>query len=283
MVIDVHSKMIMDQLHSSILNTIKVILNEARPRHIWDRDYYRHHHHSIYYDSKSNNNHAIVDDKHSDHENSVSVLNLPLSTSSESFQISSTCPYFTKAIRIQNSSDMIDFPTEQQLPNNKEVGRYQRHIEFLQSKITKQNLATYFEYIIVWYVFVVVTITVITRRFSMLHGVTLLLLSVTCWYVLKWILYILDDPELMSAIGYIQSYYQIFMEESSKILAPDNQRQNIFKFAILQQSVNMSSMGLDFIQWFVYVKSQESHEIFLQEITSRRYQPTTKNDKIDES
>lgn len=113
-----------------------------------------------------------------------------------------------------------------------------------------------------------------------LKGVLLVIYMQICWIVLKWITYIIDDPDLIKNVRYIRGWIRLFLKQGHQILNNHNAAQFVMAGTMLR---TMPS-GMSYMRAIVRYRTRQMNlkvvELLNEQTRSRPFRMTSVAENI---
>ena len=124
-----------------------------------------------------------------------------------------------------------------------------------------------------FYVYTLITLSLLTHRLWIVHGISVLLLGKILHLVLVWMDYVLDDVQLRFACKYIGGWLYVFLGEGEAILTDPA----AWKVAVAYTVASQAPTGVSYLRYAIRYKMIGIRREFLGELGMDRFQNSWKH------
>jgi hypothetical protein len=117
------------------------------------------------------------------------------------------------------------------------------------------------------YIFAVITLAMLTHQLRVLFGLFLVVVAKVGGVVIKWIVFILEDPELYKSYAFLRSWLGLLIKEGESIVSSDA----AWKLAMTYTVVSQVPTGLSYLQYIIRYKTRLLRKEFLRELGVNRF------------
>jgi hypothetical protein len=118
------------------------------------------------------------------------------------------------------------------------------------------------------YTYTIIVLSMMSHQaWILLHGLSLYIVLTIATILLKWIIYIVDDPELIMNYKYIRSWIYRLQQEGEEILNGDA----AWKFATVYVMVQQAPTGMSYLRYLLRYKTRIVRKQFLLEMSGNRF------------
>ena len=118
-----------------------------------------------------------------------------------------------------------------------------------------------------FYIYTVIALSMTTHQLWMLHGISIYISGMILSYVIKWIMYILDDRELVTNYQYLRSWLYLLIHEGEDIINGDA----AWKLASAYMMVQQAPTGISYLRYALRYKTRILRKQFLMELGGNRF------------
>jgi hypothetical protein len=118
-----------------------------------------------------------------------------------------------------------------------------------------------------FYVYIVIACAMITHNLYILHGLSILVVGYIMMYVIKWMIYTLDDPELYNCYIYFRGWVYLLLHEGEDIISGDA----AWKLATTYIMINQAPTGISYIRYIIRYKTRLLRKQFIMELGGNRF------------
>ena len=140
--------------------------------------------------------------------------------------------------------------------------RHQQHGN--SSDLVFNHIATTYTAI---YFYMIITLSMATHQLWILHGISIYIVGSIASYVIKWIMYILDDHELITNYKYLRGWAQLLIHESEHIINGES----AWKLASAYLMVQQAPTGMSYLRYALRYKTRLLRKQFLMELGGNRF------------
>ena len=118
-----------------------------------------------------------------------------------------------------------------------------------------------------FYMYTIIAASMLTHQLWILHGISIYLFVTIASYVIKWLIYILDDPELITNYKFLRGWAYVLIHEGEDILNGDA----AWKLASAYLMVQQAPTGMSYVRYIIRYKTRLLRKQFLMELGGNRY------------
>jgi hypothetical protein len=107
----------------------------------------------------------------------------------------------------------------------------------------------------------------VTHQLWILHGISLYIAGTILSYVIKWVIYILDDHELVTNYKYLRGWLYVLIREGEDIINGDA----AWKLASAYMMIQQAPTGISYIRYAIRYKTRLLRKQFLMELGGNRF------------
>ena len=118
-----------------------------------------------------------------------------------------------------------------------------------------------------FYIYTIITISMTTHQLWVLHGISIYIAGMILSYVIKWVVYILDDHELVTNYKYLRGWIYLLIHEGEDIINGDK----AWKLASAYMMIQQAPTGISYLRYALRYKTRLLRKQFLMELGGNRF------------
>lgn len=132
------------------------------------------------------------------------------------------------------------------------------------SEVVFHHIATTYT---AFYIYTIIAVSMATHQLWVLHGISIYIAGTILFYVIKWIVYILDDNELVTNYKYLRGWIYVLIHEGEDIINGDA----AWKLASAYMMIQQAPTGISYLRYALRYKTRLLRKQFLMELGGNRF------------